>query len=74
MNFLTPLDEPAYFKKVGESVITDKDYLAKIHNTQPVAVSLPKSFSNVIDGASAGNSLVTKAQRSGIAIGSAEAG
>lgn len=66
-----PLLEPAYFKRVGESVMVDADYYQKIQQASPIAVTLPKSFSNAISGASASNKLTTRSQRGGLTITSA---
>ena len=60
-----PLYEQAYFKRVGEPVPYDKDYVSKIKNTGPVAVSLPSRIGNAINGAEASDKLRTKTSRGG---------
>jgi hypothetical protein len=56
----TPLYEPAYFKRVGEPVPFDKDYVSKLKNTSPVAVHLKTNISDVLEGAAASDKLRTK--------------
>jgi len=63
-----PLYEPAYFKRVGEPVPYDKDFVSVIKGTSPVAVSLPRSISNAIEGAEASDKLRTKASPNGETI------
>jgi hypothetical protein len=60
-----PLYEKAYFKRIGEPVPYDKDYVSKIKNTGPVAVSLPGKISNGILGAEAADKLRTKTSGDG---------
>lgn len=62
---LTPLYEPAYFKRIGEPVPYDKDYVSKIKGTLPAAVYLPKKISNAISGAEASDQLRTSASPDG---------
>jgi hypothetical protein len=60
-----PLYEPAYFKKVGESVPYDPAYVSIIKGVSPVAVQLPSRISNAIEGAEASDRLRTKATPDG---------
>ncbi|WP_207516017.1 hypothetical protein [Longitalea luteola] len=62
---LTPLYEPAYFKRVGEPVPYDNGYVNKIKGTEPVAVHLPARISNAIEGPEASELLRTKYAPSG---------
>lgn len=62
---LTPLYEPAYFKRVGEPVPYDKNFVSKIKGTAPVAVNLPARISNAVEGAEASDRLRTKAAPDG---------
>ncbi|MFC0773041.1 hypothetical protein [Terrimonas alba] len=64
-SLINPLYEPAYFKRVGEPVPYDKDFVSVIKGTSPVAVSLPRSIGNAIEGAEASDKLRTKASPSG---------
>lgn len=57
--------EPAYFKRVGEPVPYDDNYISKIKGTSPVAVSLPVKIDDVISGAKASDQLRTKTARNG---------
>jgi hypothetical protein len=57
------LYEPAYFKRVGEPVPYDNDYIDKLKNTSPVAVAL--SSGDLIDGATTSDMLRTKSSPSG---------
>ena len=60
-----PLYEPAYFKRVGEPVPYDKNYVSKIKNTDPVAVALPLKLLNGKEGAETTDKLRTKTSRRG---------
>jgi len=60
-----PLYEPAYFKRVGEPIPYDKEYVSIIKGTSPVAVNLPSKLSNAIDGAEASEKLRTKTSPNG---------
>lgn len=64
----TPLFETAYFKRVGEPVPADKNYLTKIKGTSPVAVSLPSRIDNAVSGAKASDLLRTPGSPNGEAI------
>lgn len=55
----TPLYEPVYFKRVGEPVPSDDDYLNKIENTSPFAAILSNNISNAFDGAELSSSVRT---------------
>ncbi len=64
-NSSAPSYEAAYFKRVGEPVPADKDYLNKIQNISPVAVSIPGRISNGIEGAEAAAKFRTKTNSNG---------
>lgn len=66
-NSADPLYQPAYFKRVGEPVVSDKGYYSKISNTDPLAVNLSNTFikDEVSGGAAAENSLRSKYVRAG---------
>src|SRR4030095_9639267 len=64
-NSATPLYESAYFKRVGEPVPYDQDYVNKVKGTLPVAVSLPSKISNVTQGAEPSDKLRTKTSPKG---------
>ena len=68
MSSSSPLYEPAYFKRVGEPVPNDKDYLNKIKGTSPVAVVLPGRLSNAVEGSKASDLLRTKSSSNGESI------
>lgn len=57
---ISPLYESAYFKRVGEPVPYDRDYITKLKNTSPVAVHLKKNITDVVAGAQASDQLRTK--------------
>lgn len=61
----SPLYEPAYFKRVGEPVPNDKNFVSKIKGTDPVAVQLPSQISNAVAGAEASDKLRTKTAPNG---------
>ncbi|MGN6293128.1 MAG: hypothetical protein ACTHMV_10325 [Chitinophagaceae bacterium] len=63
-----PLYEPAYFKRVGEPVPFDNDYVSSLKGVSPVAVSLPSRISNATEGAEASDKLRTKATPQGEVI------
>lgn len=60
-----PLYEPAYFKRVGEPVPSDKNYVSKIKGTTPVAVNLPSRIGDAVAGAEASDRLRTRAAENG---------
>lgn len=55
-----PLYETAYFKRVGEPVPYDKNFVERIKGTGPVAVKLPRSLTNAVLGAETTDVLRTK--------------
>lgn len=63
-----PSYEPAYFKRVGEPVPYDNNFVSTIKGTSPVAVSLPSRIDNVVAGAKASDKLRTKTSRNGESI------
>jgi hypothetical protein len=63
-----PSYEPAYFKRVGEPVPYDNNYVDKIKGTSPVAVSLPGRIEDVVLGAKASDKLRTKTSKNGESI------
>lgn len=67
----TPLFEPTYFKRVGEPVPSDKDYLQKLINTEPVAVTLSRNVADPILGAEAQNKLRTLSTPGGQTVSAA---
>jgi hypothetical protein len=60
--------EPAYFKRVGEPVPYDNDYVSKIKGTTPVAVKLQDKVEDGVLGAKASALVRTKAAKNGEAI------
>ncbi|MGV3768136.1 MAG: hypothetical protein ACO1NW_18535 [Chitinophagaceae bacterium] len=62
---LAPLNETAYFKRVGEPLPSDADFLQTIKGKKAVAVQLPAHISNVVSGAEASDKLRTAASRDG---------
>jgi hypothetical protein len=60
-----PLYEPAFFKRVGEPVPYNSEYVSTIKGTSPVAVQLPSNISNAILGAEASDRLRTKTAANG---------
>ncbi|HEV7782327.1 MAG TPA: hypothetical protein VGO58_13730 [Chitinophagaceae bacterium] len=65
-----PLFEATYFKRVGEPVPSDKDYLQKLQQTGPIAVSLSKNVLDPLLGAEATNKLRSLTSPDGQTIGS----
>jgi len=65
-----PLYEPVYFKRVGEAVPVDKDYLSKYHDYGPIGIYVPPKLSNSLLGATAENKFTTKSNENGITINS----
>lgn len=60
----SPDHELVYFKRVGEPVPVDQDYLKEQKNTSAISVALPKSITNGIEGAEASGLVDTKNARS----------
>jgi hypothetical protein len=56
-----PLYEGSYFKRVGESIPADKDYLNKIKGTSVFAGVLAPKISNAVAGAEISNKIRTRA-------------
>lgn len=65
----SPLYEAAYFKRVGEPVPYDKNFIDKLKGESPVAVELPSRIDNAIAGAKASDLLRTKSSNNGESIG-----
>jgi hypothetical protein len=63
-----PAYEPAYFKRVGEPVPYDNNFILKIKGTSAVAVSLPAKIDNVVSGAKASDLLRTETSKKGESI------
>lgn len=60
-----PLYEKAYFKRVGEPVPYDEDFVTKIKNTSAVSVELPSKIGNAVAGAEASDKLRTQSSMNG---------
>ena len=67
-NANTPLYEPTYFKRVGEPVPYDSDYVSSIKGTGPVSVHLPSRIENAVAGAKASDKLRTQTSPDGESI------
>jgi hypothetical protein len=63
-----PLYETAYFKRVGEPVPVDEDYVASLKGSSPVAVSLPSRLGDAVAGAATSELLRTKSNAKGEAV------